>query len=138
MWNLEETNKARLLILGRLMLSNQKLVLQMPNLSLKLIQLKWPLRRLMVIIIRALLEKSCSSKENLFSISEALKMLKCQSLLRTFAEFLISQVPPEDGGSEPIILSEAECSEVRVSDARCSEAYDSELVQLLNHNQLKQ
>lgn len=70
MWNLEETNKVRLLVLGRLMLSNKKLVLHILNLSLKLIQLNWHLRRLVVFIKRALLEQICSSKKNLISKSE--------------------------------------------------------------------
>lgn len=62
MWALEETNKNRSWVLGRLKLINQKLVLQMINQSLKFIQLMWGLKRLLMVIIRALLEQCSFSR----------------------------------------------------------------------------
>lgn len=72
-------------------------MLQIPNLSLKLVQLKWPLRRLTVIIIRELLEQNCSSKNNITIRSAG-----------------------------AIIPSEAECPETRALEARCSKVGGSE------------
>lgn len=60
MWSLEETNKERLVVLGRMKLINQKMVLQMLNQPFKLIQLKWPMKILTMVIKRALLEQSSS------------------------------------------------------------------------------
>lgn len=60
MCGMEETNKERLLVLGRLNLINQELVFQMLNQPLKLIRLTRPLKRLMMVILRALLEQSAS------------------------------------------------------------------------------
>lgn len=56
MWSLEETSKERSLVLGTLKLINQEMVLQVLNQSLKLVQLKWYMKRLVMVIRRELLE----------------------------------------------------------------------------------